>query len=79
MRTGVPLDYANWGQLHWRSAVERSGINESEVEKTTQHTLRHTFATGHLDAGLSIAEIATLLGHASIATSERYAPSIEGA
>ena len=70
---GAPLDYANWGKRHWLPAVEQSGINEGDVEKATRHTLRHTFATEQLEAGLSLAEIAELLGHASITTSERYA------
>lgn len=71
--SGVPLDYANWGKRHWAPAVARSKLNTGDVEKATRHTLRHTTATEWLEAGLSLAEIATLLGHASITTSERYA------
>lgn len=42
-------------------------------QDATRHTLRHTYATEQLEAGLTIAEIADLLGHASTTTTERYA------
>lgn len=36
------------------------------------HTLRHTYATTCLDAGLSIRDVQELLGHTSIGTTEKY-------
>jgi site-specific recombinase XerD len=37
------------------------------------HSLRHTFASNLLEAGAEVISIKELLGHASIASSERYA------
>lgn len=70
---GDPLDASNWRKRHWDPAVKRSGVNDGAGERATIHTLRHTYATEQLEAGLSLAEIADLLGHASITTTERYA------
>lgn len=37
------------------------------------HALRHTFASRMLQAGVSLAKVSKLLGHASIAMTARYA------
>lgn len=42
------------------------------VEGVTTHTFRHTFATHMLDNGADIMGISKLMGHASIATTQRY-------
>lgn len=39
----------------------------------TPHTLRHTFATGLLNKGISLMAVKELLGHASVTSTEIYA------
>lgn len=50
-------------------ARQRAGLNR----RLTLHKLRHGYATALLEAGVPIHEIKELLGHSSVATTERYA------
>ncbi|WP_332751854.1 tyrosine-type recombinase/integrase [Hydrogenophaga sp.] len=52
----------------FRSAIKRAGI-----EGATIHTIRHTFASKLVQAGVSLQELQDLLGHASVTTSAIYA------
>ena len=44
-----------------------------DSKRITAHSLRHTFASNLLEEGAEVISIRELLGHASVASSERYA------
>ena len=45
---------------------------QAGLEHLTPHVLRHTFAKNLIDSGVSIDQVATLLGHRNLTTTMRY-------
>jgi integrase len=72
---GGPRGYTAQGV---KKAIDRAGLNGPDIVKDkggkgTIHTLKHTFASRLVQAGVSLAKVSKLLGHSSITTTEMYA------
>ena len=68
---GVPCDRVPFGR-----AVNALGLNDGIADrrqKVVFHTLRHTYASWLVAAGTDLYTVQRLLGHQSIALTERYA------
>ena len=76
----VPDGLVFWNQKRPHRPLSPKGIQKKMERyakaagiKASCHSLRHTFASNLLEAGAEVISIKELLGHASIASSERYA------
>jgi integrase/recombinase XerD len=59
---------ASYVQRTCQQLVVRAGLSK----KATPHTLRHSFATHMLEAGVDLVTLQTILGHSSLNTTLRY-------
>ncbi|MFI5259627.1 MAG: tyrosine-type recombinase/integrase [Candidatus Limnocylindrales bacterium] len=76
--TGAKLAGSAISTAYLRELCARLG-REAGVERATNpHVFRHTAATGLLDAGYTLAEVQTILGHANIATTSVYLHVAQG-
>jgi integrase len=64
----LPGSYLTDLQHPWRRIRAKAKLDDVRI-----HDLRHTFASAALEAGLSLENIADLLGHSMLQTTARYA------
>ena len=75
----APGDYIFWNQKRKRCPLSVKAIQkkmryaQAAGVKASCHSLCHTFASNLLEEGAEVVSIRELLGHSSIASSERYA------
>jgi integrase len=65
-----------WISKVFRNVVNELGLNDGRPDRRDRvvfHTLRHTFASWQVQAGLPLYELQHLLGHASLDMVQRYA------
>lgn len=74
--SGDPLFTGKNGKAINRRQVQRlvaeACVRSGDSRRVGPHALRHSFATGMLEAGADLLSIAEMLGHASLSTTQKY-------
>lgn len=71
---GKRIHYAHWYTDVWTPALERARLADPQP---TPHDLRHTFGSWLADRGVPPSDIASLMGHKSLRSVERYIHATE--
>jgi integrase len=73
-RTGGYIDLDNWRRREWRPALEAAGLPMN----LSPYAMRHTYASFALDAGVSIFELARLMGTSVKVIDQTYGHLVSG-
>ncbi len=74
-KLGGPFDLANFRRREWQPAIEASGVRRP----ARIYDLRSTFASNALAAGISVFELARIMGTSVMMIERHYGTLIEGA
>ena len=72
--SGTYIDFDNWRRREWRPGVDASGLDR----RLTPYAMRHTYASFALDAGVSIFELARLMGTSVRVIDSTYGHLVRG-
>jgi integrase len=72
--SGAHVDLDNWRRREWRPAIVAAGLDG----RLTPYGMRHTYASFALDAGVSIFELARLMGTSVRVIDDTYGHLVRG-